>query len=86
MNSHVNDLKAFLDASPVNFLAVDELRRRLDAAGFSELRACDAWQLKPGDCRYVCVNGSALSEPATKLQDATATSPLRHSCSGAPGV
>ena len=60
MNSHVNDLKAFLDASPVNFLAVDELRRRLDAAGFSELRACDAWQLKPGDCRYVCVNGSAL--------------------------
>ncbi|MDE6541180.1 MAG: M18 family aminopeptidase, partial [Muribaculaceae bacterium] len=60
MTDHIADLKAFLDASPVNFLAVDELRRRLDAAGFSELRAADAWTLRPGDRRYVCVNGSAL--------------------------
>ena len=60
MTDHIADLKAFLDASPVNFLAVDELRRRLDAAGFSELRAADAWTLRPGHKRYVCVNGSAL--------------------------
>jgi len=58
--THVSDLKAFLDASPVNFLAVAEIKRRLDAAGFSELRAADAWTVRPGDKRYVCANGSAI--------------------------
>ncbi|MDE6486100.1 MAG: M18 family aminopeptidase [Muribaculaceae bacterium] len=58
--THVSDLQAFLDASPVNFLAVEETRRRLDAAGFSELRAVDAWTIRPGDRRYVRVNGSAI--------------------------
>lgn len=58
--THVSDLQAFLDASPVNFLAVEETRRRLDAAGFSELRAVDAWTVRPGDRRYVRVNGSAI--------------------------
>ena len=51
--THVSDLQAFLDASPVNFLAVEETRRRLDAAGFSELRAVDAWTVRPGDRRHV---------------------------------
>lgn len=56
----INDLLRFLDASPVNFLAAAELCRRLDAAGFSELRMSDAWTLRPGDRRYVCVNSSAV--------------------------
>ena len=58
--THISDLRAFLDASPVNFLAVAELRRRLDAAGFSELHPADAWTIRPGDRRYVCANSSAI--------------------------
>ncbi|MDE6160974.1 MAG: M18 family aminopeptidase [Muribaculaceae bacterium] len=57
---HITDLKAFLDASPVNFLAIEELRRRLDDAGFTELDARDAWTLHPGARHYVRVNGSAI--------------------------
>ena len=60
MTDHTADLKAFLDASPVNFLAVEELRRRLDAAGFSELNPADTWTICPGDRRYLCANGSAI--------------------------
>ncbi|MDE6286097.1 MAG: hypothetical protein K2L99_03785, partial [Muribaculaceae bacterium] len=56
----IDDLKAFLDASPVNFLAVAELRRRLEAAGFTELRATDPWTIRPGARHYVTANGSAL--------------------------
>ncbi len=56
----IDDLKAFLDASPVNFLVVAELRRRLEAAGFTELRATDAWTIRTGARHYVTANGSAL--------------------------
>ncbi len=54
------DLAAFLDASPVNFLAVATLRSHLDAAGFTELRMCDVRHLRPGDRRYVVKNDSAI--------------------------
>jgi aspartyl aminopeptidase len=43
-----------------NFLAVDAMTRRLQQAGFTELREGDAWSLRPGDRRYVCKNDSAL--------------------------
>lgn len=56
----IDDLKTFLDASPVNFLAVAELRRRLEAAGFTELRATDPWTIRPGARHYVTANDSAL--------------------------
>jgi len=51
---------AFLDASPVNFLAAAEVIRRLDAAGFRRLDMTDKWELKPGDRRYVVKNSSAV--------------------------
>ncbi len=51
---------AFLDASPVNFLAAKEVSRRLDAAGFSELDPREAWSLKAGDKRYIVKNSSAV--------------------------
>lgn len=60
MNAHTDDLLAFLDASPCNFLAVDSLRRRLEDAGFSEIKMADAWQLSAGDRRYVVKNDSAI--------------------------
>lgn len=56
----IDDLLHFLNASPVNFLAVAELRRRLEAAGFTELRAADPWTVSAGDKRYVCANSSAI--------------------------
>lgn len=60
MNTWTADLLSFLDASPCNFLAVDSLRKRLDAAGFMELSMADAWALQPGDRRYVVKNSSAV--------------------------
>lgn len=57
----IKDLCAFLDASPVNFLAVAEAVSRLRRAGFSELRMDAPWPpLAPGDRRYVLKNGSAV--------------------------
>lgn len=60
MNNHISDLCRFLDASPVNFLAVSETERRLQACGFTPLDMAQPWTLKPGDRRYVTKNGSAL--------------------------
>ncbi len=57
----IKRLLDFLDASPVNFLAVETLKRELDAAGF---RGIDAAQgigaLKPGDQIYFTKNDSSL--------------------------
>ncbi len=60
ISSAVSDLLTFLDNSPVNFLAAREIVARLDAAGFSPLDPRDAWNLKPGDRRYVVKNSSAV--------------------------
>ncbi|MDE6301733.1 MAG: M18 family aminopeptidase [Muribaculaceae bacterium] len=54
------DLAAFLDASPVNFWAVDTLERHLKAAGFSELDMAEEWKIVPGGKYYVTKNRSAL--------------------------
>lgn len=51
---------AFLDESPVNFLAAEQVCKRLREAGFTELDAREAWLLKPGDKRYVVKNSSAV--------------------------
>ncbi len=56
----IKDLCNFLDASPVNFLAVAEIRRRLEDAGFSKLDMADSWSVSPGDRHYVVKNGSAI--------------------------
>ncbi|MDE6311145.1 MAG: M18 family aminopeptidase [Muribaculaceae bacterium] len=56
----IKDLCNFLDASPVNFLAVAEIRRRLEEAGFTELDMSDSWKVSPGERRYVVKNGSAI--------------------------
>lgn len=51
----------FLNASPVNFLAVDTISRRLEAAGYKKINAADAMTAaKPGDRFYVTKNDSAL--------------------------
>ena len=50
----------WLDESTCNFLAVKTIKRELDKAGFSELRAADPWTLRPGDRRYVIKNDTAI--------------------------
>jgi len=58
--NYITDLCDFLDNSPVNFWAVETMRRRLDAAGFRSLDMRDHWNLEPGDKCYVIQNGSAI--------------------------
>lgn len=60
MNEHTSDLLQFLNASPCNFLAVKNLRSRLDALGFRELNMTDAWNIERGGRYYVVKNHSAL--------------------------
>ncbi len=57
----VQDLMQFLDQSPVNFLAVAELKRRAAAAGFVLVDAADPLpQLAPGMQLMVSKNDSSL--------------------------
>lgn len=49
-----------LNSSTCNFMAVETIKRALEAKGFEELCAGAAWNLKPGDKRYVVKNGSAI--------------------------
>ena len=58
--NHIKDLCAFLDASPVNFWAVDTAKNLLENQGFRRLDMSDEWTLAPGDKRYVVQNGSAI--------------------------
>ncbi len=58
--NHIEDLCKFLDSSPVNFCAAENVCQRLDTAGFARLDMRDAWQLKPGGRYYVVQNGSAV--------------------------
>ena len=51
----------FMDASVSNFLAVDAIKERLEAAGFTELREEDEWTVEPGAKHYVTKNGSAIT-------------------------
>jgi aspartyl aminopeptidase len=57
----VDDLIAFLDASPTPWHAVAECARRLEAAGYRELREGDAWSVGPGDRVYVARAGSTIA-------------------------
>ncbi len=52
------DLIEFLDASPSPYHAAAEARRRLAAAGFTEVAQAGAWPSGPG--RYVVVDGGSL--------------------------
>lgn len=57
---YIDDLCKFLDSSPVNFLAVDTVRRRLDAEGFERLDPREAWEINRGGRYYVTKNDSAI--------------------------
>src|SRR5689334_5178128 len=56
-----NDLIQFIDASPTPFHAVQEARRRLEAAGFRLLDEKEKWSLAPGDRFFVIRGGTSLA-------------------------
>lgn len=69
--STATDLLAFVAAGVSPFHAVAEMVRRLEGAGFSGLDEREAWELAPGDRRYVVRDGGSIaafvvgqSEPA----------------------
>ena len=57
-NTAARKLIAFIENSPTCFHAVDTICRELE--GFTRLRECDKWQLKPGGRYYVTRNRSSL--------------------------
>ncbi len=58
-NAHVQDLAAFVTASPSSYHAAAELGRRLEASGFTEQRETDAWQA--GGARFVARDGAVIA-------------------------
>ena len=60
MQDAVADLLTFLDRSPTPYHAVAESVRRLQAAGYREAHAEDAWELSPGEKRYSVRGGGSL--------------------------
>lgn len=58
--NNYRDLAAFLDESPVNFWAINTIKRHLDATGFTQLKMSDKWQITPGGRYYVTKNDSAI--------------------------
>ena len=59
MNNYSKDLLDFLNASPVNFLAVKETAKRLEAKGYKRINAEGRiTDVKAGDKFYVTKNES----------------------------
>ena len=59
MNNYSTDLLDFLNASPVNFFAVKETARRLEAEGYRHINAEDRiTDIKAGDKIFVTKNDS----------------------------
>ncbi|MBO4349826.1 MAG: M18 family aminopeptidase [Proteobacteria bacterium] len=57
----INDFISFLEASPVNFLACREIKRRLDLAGYKAFNPADSLiACAPGDRFYITKNDSSI--------------------------
>lgn len=58
--AHIEDLAAFVTASPSSYHAAAEIARRAEEAGYTRIDEVDAWDIAPGG-RYVVVrDGSAV--------------------------
>lgn len=58
--SSIDGLMQFMNDSVCNFFAVDALRKKLDAEGFSMLDAREKWDIVAGGKYYVVKNNSAI--------------------------
>ena len=54
------DFLRFIDASPSPYHAVDECKKRLVQAGFSEIRERDHWTINPNDKYFLTRNQSTI--------------------------
>ena len=55
------ELLSFISASPTAYHAVEQLKLRLDKAGYTELREEEDWSLRCPGRYFVCRNGSSLT-------------------------
>ena len=55
-----HDLLAFIDAAPTPYHAVEEVTRRLDAAGYVAWQETDAWTAGPGTRAYTVRGGGSI--------------------------
>jgi aspartyl aminopeptidase len=60
VDRYIDDLAAFIAASPSSYHAAEEVARRLDDAGFSRLDEADAWESGAGR-RYVVRDGAVIA-------------------------
>jgi len=60
MSDQINDLLSFIEQSPTAFQAVENMRRQLLAAGYTELEESQSWKLGEGGRFFVVRNQSAL--------------------------
>lgn len=61
MSQSVNqELIEFLDNSPTCFQAVENFRKMLKDAGYSELLECEKWEIVPGEKYFVTRNDSSI--------------------------
>ncbi|GAA1640044.1 M18 family aminopeptidase [Georgenia ruanii] len=70
---HIADFADFIAAAPSSYHAAAEVARRLDAAGFTELREADAWE--NAGRHYVRRDGAVIAW--VKPAGATAVTPFR---------
>jgi len=57
----VQDLMDFLENSPTAWHAIDQIKLRLDQAGFIELKEHEKWELEHGNSYYTIRNGSIIT-------------------------
>lgn len=60
MHPLTSSLLSFLNDSPCNFLAAENLRQMFAEAGFTRLDLRDSWQIEPGGRYMVMQNNSAI--------------------------
>ena len=61
MSQSVNqELIEFLDNSPTCFQAVENFRKMLKDAGYSELLECEKWEIVPGEKYFAWMTSYAL--------------------------
>ncbi|MDE6702261.1 MAG: M18 family aminopeptidase, partial [Muribaculaceae bacterium] len=82
---HIDDLMSFLDASPVNFLAVETMRLKLEAADFVRLEQSAPWHIERGGKYYVVKNGSAIFAFIAGMGDVTDGFKIISAHSDSPG-
>jgi aspartyl aminopeptidase len=72
--SHIEDLAAFVTASPSSYHTAAEVARRAEDAGYTRLRESEPWRIAPGG-RYVLVRDGSVIAFALP-EDASATTPF----------